>query len=59
MKGEPLCLQKNVGPIDRVIRVMVGTALIAAPVLLNRSSWTNSILAALGGSTILEGIIGY
>ncbi|WP_148133375.1 YgaP family membrane protein [Candidatus Formimonas warabiya] len=52
-------LRRNVGYIDQIVRLVMGAALIVIPVLYKWPSWTVAILAAVGGSTILEGIIAY
>ncbi|MEL7565259.1 MAG: DUF2892 domain-containing protein [Dehalobacterium sp.] len=51
--------KKNIGPVDRVARIAIGSALVLSPVILGRSSIKQAILHGVGGSTILEGIIGY
>ncbi len=59
MENESLYLKKNVGPIDRVVRVIVGIALVSAPVYLRWSPGASAISAALGGVMAFEGLIGY
>ncbi len=54
-----LYLEKNIGPLDRVIRLTLGAALVIAPALFGWSPWTIAISAAIGGSQIIEGIIAY
>ena len=52
-------LEKNVGRTDSVIRLVIGILLIVVPISMNLAPLWVGILAALGGSTILEGIIRY
>jgi len=64
LKGEiildrSLYLEKNIGPIDRVIRLTLGVALVILPALFGWLPWAIAILAAIGGSQIIEGIIAY
>lgn len=54
-----LCLRKNVGTVDRVIRLVLGAALIVLPALLLWAPWAVALLAAAGGALALEGLIGY
>lgn len=53
-----LCLMKNIGPVDRVARIAIGSALVLSTIL-GRTSIKQAILHGVGGSTILEGMIGY
>jgi len=48
-------LKKNVGSVDQVIRIFMGIGLVAAPVLFHWSPWATAVVAAFGGSMILEG----
>ncbi len=57
--NKALYLKKNVGPVDQVVRIILGAALIAVPALLNWSTWTIVVLAAFGGAQIIEGITAY
>jgi len=54
-----LYIQRNVGPIDRVVRIMLGATLIVLPAFFQRSPWTIAVLAAIGGSQVFEGIAAY
>ncbi len=54
-----LCLEKNIGSLDRTIRIVVGSALILYPAYAGWSPWAIAILAAIGGMWIVEGIIRY
>lgn len=54
-----VCVRRNVGSVDRVIRIVAGIALIVTPALFGWSLWTAVILAAIGGAQVLQGIIGY
>ena len=54
-----LYLEKNVGTTDRVIRLVLGIALVTVPVIYEFSPWAIAILAAIGGTQIIEGIIAY
>jgi hypothetical protein len=57
--NENLCLQKNVGTVDRIIRITIGTLLIIVPAILHSPLWVVPLLAAIGGAQILEGVISY
>ncbi len=59
MQDRSLYIRKNVGPTDQIIRIILGGALIIIPPLFQWPPWGIAVLAALGGSTILEGIIAY
>lgn len=59
MVDKSLYIKKNVGPIDQFIRLILGTALIVLPTLFQWPSWTIAVLAAIGGSQIVEGITAY
>lgn len=59
MVEESLCNHKNVGPIDRTVRIILGLSLIIVPAFYQWSPWTIAILAAFGGSQIVEGITAY
>lgn len=52
-------IQKNVGFYDRIIRIVIGIGLIVVPVLFGFPGWLIALLAALGGSNILEGVLGF
>jgi hypothetical protein len=54
-----LFLKKNTGPLDRAIRAAVGSALILWPAYRHWSIWAVALLAALGGSFVVEAITGY
>lgn len=56
---EKLCLRKNVGAIDRVIRITIGSLLIVIPAVLHSSPLLIALLAAIGGVQIFEGLISY
>ena len=59
MKTDLLYLKKNVGSTDQAIRLILGALLVIIPALLRWSPWSISLLAALGGVQIIEGIIRY
>lgn len=52
-------IRKNVGRVDRAVRLALGTALVILPLLDDRPQRRKLLMAAIGGSTILEGIIRY
>ena len=54
-----LYLKKNVGPVDQIVRIILGAALTAVPALLNWPTWTIAVLAGFGGAQIIEGITAY
>lgn len=59
MVDKSLYIKKNIGPVDQVIRLTLGTALVLIPAFFQWSPWTIAVLAAVGGSQIIEGIIAY
>lgn len=59
MAEKSLYIQKNVGAVDQAIRIVLGVSLIAAPVFFHWSPWTTALLAAIGGSQIVEGTMAY
>ncbi len=56
-----LSFERNLGNVDRTIRIVVGIILLyvvfATP--LTMSGWVVSILGILGAAMIIEGILGY
>jgi len=48
-----------VGTVDQVIRLTLGIALVIIPVIYQSPPWVIAILAAIGGSQIIEGITAY
>ncbi|ACB86373.1 YgaP-like transmembrane domain [Natranaerobius thermophilus] len=56
---DSMYIQKNVGFYDRIIRIVIGIGLIVVPVLFGFPGWLIALLAALGGSNILEGVLGF
>lgn len=48
---------KNVGPVDRVVRVVVGAAAGAAGWSLGLPLWASVSLTALGALTMLTGVL--
>lgn len=59
MENGSLYLRKNIGPTDRVVRVVLGVVLILAPIYFHWSLGITAVLAAIGGAQILEGLISY
>ena len=59
MAQKSLYIQKNVGPIDQGVRIILGTTLIILPTIFQWPTWTIAVLAAIGGSQIIEGINDY
>jgi len=59
MIAKSLYIKRNVGPVDQMVRIMLGGALIVLPALFQRSPWTIAVLAAFGGSQVTEGITAY
>ena len=53
------CVNRNVGSADRIVRIVVGIALIVSPALFGWSLWPAVIAAAIGGAQVLQGLIGY
>lgn len=54
-----LYLKKNVGALDRIIRITLGAAMVALPAIFQLPGWSIAVLAAIGGVQIYEGIIAY
>ncbi|HHT62767.1 MAG TPA: DUF2892 domain-containing protein [Clostridia bacterium] len=54
-----LYFRKNVGQVDKIIRIALGSAMVLVPALLGKSSVKHAILHGIGGATVLEGMIGY
>ncbi len=54
-----LCLRQNVGTIDRIIRIILGLALVTVPPVIPLAPWLIALLAAFGGTQIIEGLIRY
>ncbi len=52
-------LAPNIDKAERVLRCLIGLILIVIPAVLNWPSWAIAILAAVGGSMLIEGYIGY
>ncbi len=59
MAQKSLYIQKNVGPIDQGVRIILGTTLIILPTTFQWPAWTIAVLGAIGGSQIIEGITAY
>ncbi|KAF1084435.1 hypothetical protein SPSYN_02212 [Sporotomaculum syntrophicum] len=59
MPDKPLCIKKNVGPIDQSVRLTLGSALVVLPALYHWPPWAIAVLATIGGAQILESIIAY
>jgi len=59
MVREPETLVKNVGPVDRVVRVGLGLVLIGLGALTGWGPWARSAAAALGGLQVFVGLTGY
>ncbi|MTI85142.1 MAG: DUF2892 domain-containing protein [Firmicutes bacterium] len=59
MAQKSLYIQKNVGPVDQGVRIILGITLIVLPANLQWPAWTIAVLAAIGGSQIIEGITAY
>lgn len=56
---EGLCLEKNLGTVDRGIRTVLAVLLITGPVLAGWSVWTIALLGAFGGFVLESAINGY
>lgn len=59
MAQKSLYIEKNVGPIDQGVRIILGTSLIILPAAFKWPAWEIAVLAAIGGSSIIEGITAY
>lgn len=58
MRSDPH-IEKNVGQVDRVIRLIIGAALVVWPVVAGWPVWMVAIVAAIGGIQIHTGIVRY
>lgn len=56
---DDLCIRKNIGNVDRVIRGIVAAGLIIWPVLAHWTSWATALSAAIGGGLVVEAVIAY
>lgn len=54
-----LYLRKNLNLVHRIIRVVIGVALIGWAAISFTSSWWIAVISAIGGTQVIEGIIGY
>lgn len=54
-----LCLRKNTGNVDRVIRGILAAMLILWPPLAGWAPWIVALLAAFGGGLVVEAATGY
>jgi hypothetical protein len=52
-------MKRNVGQTDRIIRVIVGIALLALGFFGNISGWLGWVLMILGAILLVTGIIGF
>ena len=52
-------LTQNLASWDRVLRLIVGAALILGTPLVTRAPWWLTIVGALGGSQLIAAITGY
>lgn len=52
-------IQQNTGPIDRVIRFIVGLAFIITPPVVGWAPWTVALVGAGGGALVAESLTGY
>lgn len=59
MMENDLYLRKNLSFVHRVIRVVIGVALIGWAAISFTSPWWIAIISAIGGTQVIEGIIGY
>lgn len=59
MMDHGLYLRKNLNTIHRIIRVVIGAVMIGWSAIAMTNSWWMAIVAAIGGTQILEGLIGY
>lgn len=57
--GGSRVLQKNVGPVDRAIRMALGIGLVTAGPLLRLDPWATAVTAGLGGVQVIESLSGY
>lgn len=49
----------NTGVADRVIRLVLGVALVLWPTLAAWETWTTTVLAAVGGALIIMALTGH
>lgn len=54
-----LYLRKNLNGAHRILRILIGAALIGWSLLSFGNPWWIAFLSAMGGIQIFEGLIGY
>jgi len=59
MMDSGLYLRKNLSSIHRIIRVLIGMVLIGWSAISLTNSWWIAVISAIGGTQIIEGVIGY
>lgn len=59
MMANGLYLRKNLNAFHRIIRVVIGAILIGWSAVSLSNRWRIAIISAIGGTQILEGLIGY
>ncbi len=52
-------LKQNVGPAQRVVRIVAGGMMVAGGVLMLQGQTVGYILAAMGAMGLLTGLMGY
>lgn len=52
-------LPVNTGTVDRIIRVLIGLALVVWPALSAWEPWVTAVVAAVGGIITLSGLVGH
>ena len=51
--------KRNVGPMQRVFRIVMGAMMIAGGVLLFKGQAVGYVLAAMGAMGLMTGLVGY
>ncbi len=57
--NEETTLRRNVGPADRVLRLVIAVVLVWVGAVANWNPWLKAVVAALGGVQLLTGLSGY
>jgi hypothetical protein len=57
--GEKMRLRQNVGPLDRITRLIVGAILMTVRYFFRVGGLVGGVLIGLGILTFIEGILGY
>lgn len=57
--GMQLSVHRNIGNVDRTIRIMLGILLIYLAVFSSLGIWVSLLIGVFGVAMVTEGILGY